>query len=113
VEIARRLELEQPAWYLTFQSRVGREPWLQPYTDMTLKEWAEQGIRTVQVACPGFAVDCIETLEEIAMENAEEFTEAGGERLEYIPCLNDSRRHAEVLAGLVRRAWSEVPPETA
>ena len=93
--------LEESEWLLTYQSRVGREPWLQPYTDMTLKSLAESGVRHVQVACPGFAVDCLETLEEIAMQNAELFQESGGEKLEYIPALNDSESHVRVMREIV------------
>lgn len=104
VDIAAALGLEQPAWFLAFQSRFGREPWLQPYTDKTLEEWAAQGIKRVQVLCPGFAVDCIETVEEIAMQNAELFEAAGGQSLELIPCLNDDPAHAKVLADIVRRS---------
>lgn len=88
---------------LTFQSRFGREPWLQPYTDKTLEGLAASGVRTVDVVCPGFAVDCLETLEEIALQNAEIFGEQGGEALRYIPCLNDSAAHVEVMAGLIER----------
>ena len=86
---------------LTFQSRFGREPWLQPYTDETLKALAGQGVKTVDVVCPGFAVDCLETLEEISVENAALFREAGGDALRYIPCLNASDAHAAALAGVV------------
>ncbi|HET6564434.1 MAG TPA: ferrochelatase [Xanthomonadales bacterium] len=99
--IVRQAGLQDDEWLLTFQSRVGREPWLQPYTDLTLEEFAKQGVKTVQVVCPGFAVDCLETLEEIAMQNEELFTEAGGQTLQYIPALNDSDEHVEVLASLV------------
>ena len=88
---------------LTFQSRFGREPWLQPYTDKTLQALAAQGVKRVDVVCPGFAVDCLETLEEITVENAHLFREAGGETLRYIPCLNASPAHAEALAALARR----------
>ncbi len=88
---------------LTFQSRFGREPWLQPYTDKTLQALAAQGVKRVDVVCPGFAVDCLETLEEITMENAALFREAGGDTLRYIPCLNASPAHADALAALVRR----------
>ena len=87
---------------LTFQSRFGREPWLQPYTDDTLKSLAAQGVKTVDVVCPGFAVDCLETLEEISVENTTLFREAGGETLRYIPCLNAADAHAVALAGVVR-----------
>lgn len=101
--IADALGLQEGAWQLTFQSRVGREPWLQPYTDITLQEMAAAGVKHVQVVCPGFAVDCLETLEEIAMENREYFEEAGGDKLEYIPALNDSPSHANVMAALSER----------
>jgi ferrochelatase len=100
--IAEALGLSAGEWMLTFQSRVGREPWLQPYTDITLKELAAAGVKHVQVACPGFAVDCLETLEEIAMQNREFFEEAGGKKLEYIPALNDSPAHAETLEALLQ-----------
>lgn len=102
--LVKELELEDDEWLLTYQSRLGREPWLQPYTDMTLEALGEEGVKHVQVVCPGFAVDCLETLEEIAMENAEGFEEAGGEKLEYIPALNDSAEHAEALAAIIADA---------
>ena len=104
--IATALGLGESEWLLTFQSRVGREPWLQPYTDMTLKALAESGVKHVQVACPGFAVDCLETLEEIAMQNNELFMQSGGEKLQYIPALNDSEEHARVLQQMVQMHWS-------
>lgn len=88
---------------LTFQSRFGREPWLQPYTDKTLEALAAQGVKTLDVVCPGFAVDCLETLEEISLQNAELFREAGGDTLRYIPCLNASPAHADALAALASR----------
>ena len=91
---------------LTFQSRVGKEPWLQPYTDKTLEALPDQGVKRVQVICPGFAADCLETLEEIAMENAEGFEAAGGESLEYIPALNDGDGHVFALETLLRERWS-------
>jgi protoporphyrin/coproporphyrin ferrochelatase len=101
--IADALQLPADQWQLSFQSRVGREPWLQPYTDTTLKNLPGEGIRTVDVVCPGFAVDCLETLEEIAMQNAERFIAAGGESLRYIPALNADPAHAALLAAVVRR----------
>ena len=88
---------------LTFQSRFGREPWLQPYTDKTLEALGAQGVRKVDIVCPGFAVDCLETLEEITVENAALFRAAGGESLNYIPCLNASPAHADALVALARR----------
>lgn len=100
--IASRLGLKEVEWMLTFQSRVGKEPWLQPYTDKTLEQLPGEGVRHVQIACPGFAVDCLETLEEIAMENRDRFLEAGGEKFEYIPALNDSERQVRLFARLVR-----------
>lgn len=103
-DIAAALGLADEEWLLTFQSRVGKEPWLQPYTDLSLKELARSGVRHVQVVCPGFAVDCLETLEEIAMENRGYFEEAGGEKLEYIPALNDSDGHVDVMQALVEVA---------
>ncbi len=106
--IARALGVERDALQLTFQSRFGPEQWLQPYTLQTLQELAAQGVHTVDVVCPGFAVDCLETLEEIAMMNAEAFREAGGETVRYIRCLNAAPAHADALAALVRSdaGWS-------
>lgn len=99
--IVSALDLSEDEWLLTYQSRVGREPWLQPYTDLTLLELARSGTGSVQVVCPGFAVDCLETLEEIAIQNRERFEAAGGGKLEYIPALNDSDAHARVLQALL------------
>jgi len=104
--IVAALGLGNDEWLLTYQSRVGREPWLQPYTDKTLIEMGSSGIRHVQVVCPGFAVDCLETLEEIGMQNREFFEQAGGEKLEYIPALNDSDAHARVMKALVMESVS-------
>ena len=84
-----------------FQSRFGREPWLQPYIDETLKSMPEKGVKSVQVVCPGFSADCLETLEEIGEENRDYFLEAGGERFEYIPCLNAEPEHIDALSQLV------------
>ncbi len=106
--LAARLELEPDQWILSFQSRMGREPWLGPYTDQVLRSLPGQGVRRVQVICPGFAADCLETLEEIALEDRDEFLKAGGESYEYIACLNDRPDHVEALAGLVEehaRGW--------
>jgi len=104
--IVASLGLGDDEWLLTYQSRVGREPWLQPYTDKTLRELGSSGTRHVQVVCPGFAVDCLETLEEIAMQNREFFEQAGGEKLEYIPALNDSDAHARAMEALVLESIS-------
>lgn len=85
----------------TFQSRFGREEWLKPYTDETLKGLPGQGVKSVQVVCPGFSADCLETIEEIGQENRDYFMEAGGERYEYIPALNADPRHIDALEKLV------------
>ena len=107
--IAAELGLPEEQVVMTFQSRFGREEWLQPYTDKTVQALAESGVKRIDVVCPGFAADCLETLEEISIENGDIFREHGGEALHYIPCLNDSPAHAEVMAGLARRelaAWA-------
>jgi len=103
-DVATAAGLGPADWLLTYQSRVGREPWLQPYTDKTLEQLAAEGVCRVQVLCPGFAVDCLETLEEIAMQNSELFEEAGGESLEYIPALNDGEAHAAALIAVIHAA---------
>lgn len=100
--IAEQLNLSDSAWQVTFQSRLGREPWLQPYTDHVLGAFADEGGKHVQVVCPGFAVDCLETLEEIAMQNQELFVDAGGQRLDYIPALNASAAHVGLLTELIK-----------
>lgn len=105
--IAAALGLQAGEWMLAYQSRFGREAWLQPYTSATLQRLAAEGVRTVDVACPGFATDCLETLEEIAMLNAEVFREAGGRALRYIPCLNADPAHADALAALARDALDD------
>ncbi len=87
---------------LTFQSRVGRELWLQPYTDEVIKNLAESGCRHIQVISPGFSVDCLETLEEIAIRYRQVFLEAGGEKFEYIPALNDSAAQVNLLASVCK-----------
>ena len=91
--IAAALGLPDDAWTLAYQSRFGRERWLEPATDTTLEALAARGIRTVDVIAPGFAADCLETLEEVSIMLAEQFAERGG-TLRYIPCLNDSPAHA-------------------
>jgi ferrochelatase len=110
--IVEKLGLEDDEWLLTYQSRVGREPWLQPYTDITVRSLGAKGVRRLQVVCPGFAVDCLETLEEIAMQNREFFEQAGGGELQYIPAMNDSPGHVSALASLVREyLGEELPPQ--
>jgi len=107
---AESLRLAPQRWQLAFQSRVGRKEWLRPYTDETLAAWGHEGVGTVHVVCPGFAADCLETLEEIAVENRDRFLEAGGKGFCYIPALNDRAAHLNMLADLVRRhigGWPE------
>lgn len=99
--LAIELELNENQWMLTFQSRMGVEEWLTPYTDKTLLKLAQQGIKNIQVVCPGFPADCLETLEEINMQNRNVFLEAGGDSYHYIPALNDSDDHIEMIASLV------------
>ena len=85
---------------ITYQSRVGKEPWLQPYTDEVIQKLAESGVRHIHVISPGFSVDCLETLEEIAIRYRDLFISSGGETFEYIPALNDSDAHIHVLASV-------------
>lgn len=101
--VAAALELGDDEWILSFQSRVGREEWLRPYTDETIVELGQQGLDRLDVVCPGFSTDCLETLEEIAMQNAELFLESGGESLHYIPALNARDDHVRFLADLIER----------
>ncbi len=99
--VAERLGLQSNQWAVAFQSRFGRAEWLQPYTSVLLADWAKAGIGSVDVVCPGFAADCLETLEEIAIENRRTFLEAGGERYRYLPALNDAPAHIDALAALI------------
>ncbi len=101
--IADALGLTSDDYLTTFQSRFGREPWLQPYTDETLKSLPTQGVMSVQVFCPGFSADCLETIEEINVENREYFLSAGGERFDYIEALNASEAHIDALAEIVQQ----------
>ena len=99
--VAEMLALDESEYLTTFQSRFGRAEWLRPYTDEVLKALPGEGSKTVQIVCPGFSADCLETLEEIDVENREYFMTAGGERYEYIPCLNSDPGHIEALSQLV------------
>lgn len=100
--LAEELALGRNDYKVCFQSRFGREPWLQPYLDQTLKSWGASGTKTVDVMCPGFSSDCLETLEEIEEENREYFEEAGGDSLRYIPALNDRDDHIQLFTRLIR-----------
>ena len=99
--LASALGLREEEWSLSFQSRLGRAEWLQPYTSMVMQTFGEAKMASVEVICPAFATDCLETLEEIAIENREIFQRAGGGEFRYIPCLNASAPHIELLAQLV------------
>ncbi len=101
--LAQRLGLSGDQAQITFQSRFGKAKWLEPYTEPTLRALAQSGVKRVDVVCPGFTSDCLETLEEIAMEAREAFIEAGGETYHYIGCLNDSRVWGQAMADLAEQ----------
>lgn len=108
--VAERLGLAEDSWQVAFQSRFGREEWLKPYTDHTLHEWARAGIKSVDVVCPGFSSDCLETLEEIAILNRDLFLKEGGQDYHYLPALNERDDHITALAKLIERhtrGWPE------
>ncbi len=107
--VVRELALDPSQWQLCFQSRVGKAPWLRPYTDEVIAGLADAGIRRIDVVAPGFSVDCLETLEEIAIRYDELFREHGGERLSYVPALNAHDSHARTLADLIRRQCAGWP----
>ncbi len=108
--VAERLELADGAWQVVFQSRFGREEWLKPYADHTLARLPKEGVGSVEVICPGFSADCLETLEEMAEQNRDVFLNAGGKTYHYIPALNDSPTHIAMLANLIAehcQGWPE------
>ncbi len=112
--LAERLGLGRGEWIVTFQSRFGRAEWLQPYTEPTLHALGEAGVGRVDVVCPGFVSDCLETLEEIAMEGREAFIGSGGKEFRYIPCLNDSADFISALGALALRhlsGWDTAAPQ--
>ena len=109
--IAASLELGDDDWQVVFQSRVGREEWLRPYADETIAELGRNSVSRLDVVCPGFAADCLETLEEIAIQNGELFKENGGGDLHYIPALNARDDHVAFLSRLIERhlgGWPEM-----
>ena len=95
--LAEALELREGDWLVSYQSRFGKEPWVKPYTDETLRAWGAEGVGRVDVICPGFSSDCLETLEEIKVENRDYFIEAGGQVFHYIPALNSDEAHIKAL----------------
>ncbi len=111
--LAQRLGLSAGQHRVTFQSRFGRAKWLEPYTEPTLRMLAKEGLKRVDVMCPGFPVDCLETLEEIAMEAREAFLESGGEAFSYIPCMNDSAAWITALADISERQMAGWPTRPA
>ncbi len=100
--LAKKLEIEPDTYQMAYQSRFGREEWIKDYMDETLKGLPNKGIKNVQVICPGFSADCLETIEEIEEENKEYFMQAGGEKYQYIPALNDRQDHIDCLSGIVQ-----------
>ena len=108
--VAAQLGLQETEWAVSFQSRFGPREWLKPYTDKTLRSWARAGIGHVQVVCPGFSADCLETLEEIEILNRGIFRDAGGREFSYIPALNDQPHHIDALVEIIERhcgGWSD------
>ena len=104
------MKLKKEEYITTFQSRFGPEEWLKPYTDKTLKELPLKGIKKIHILSPGFSSDCLETLQEIEIENKENFISTGGKKYNYIKCLNDSPQHLNMLAMLIlkhTKGWSE------
>ncbi|WP_019141823.1 ferrochelatase [Noviherbaspirillum massiliense] len=110
--VAERLQLAEGQYVVTFQSRLGRAEWLQPYTAPTLETLAKNGVGRVDVVCPGFVADCLETLEEIAIEGKHAFLTAGGKQFHYIPCLNESPRWIAALSNIAERHMSGWPTRT-
>lgn len=103
IAVVDKLGLQETQWAMTFQSRFGPEEWLQPYTDEFMKNAAKQGIEKIAVICPGFSVDCLETLEEIDQENRDYFLQNGGKSYQYIPALNATPKHIEMMIKLIER----------
>jgi len=99
--LVKKLALEPLQWRMVFQSRFGKAKWVQPYCVETLEELAQEGVKNIDVICPGFAADCLETLEEIAIQNRDIFLKAGGEKYHYIPALNDDEAHISALFSLI------------
>ena len=101
--LASKLKLDENDYIISFQSVFGKEEWIKPYTDATLKSLANDGVKHVQVICPGFSADCLETLEEIEVENKNYFISAGGDKFSYVPALNDNDDHIDMIYSLITR----------
>lgn len=109
--IAAELNLHEDQWEMAFQSRFGKAEWLQPYAAKRFVELPNEGVKNMTVVCPGFSIDCLETLEEIALEGRDEFLSAGGESFEYVPALNSSTQHVELMVNRIMKnasAWPEL-----
>lgn len=106
--LAQRLGLPAEGWSVSFQSRLGRTPWVKPYTDVVLPELAKKGVKRLAVMCPAFVADCLETLEEIGLRAREQFLEAGGESLTLVPSLNAHPAWVDAVVRMVRE--SDGPP---
>ncbi len=100
--VAEALGLSENEWAISFQSRFGKQEWVKPYTDVLLEDWGKQGVKSVQIMSPAFSADCLETLEELAIQNEEVFKDAGGESYAYIPALNSRDDHLELLNHLLQ-----------
>ena len=109
----RDRNIGETEWVLGFQSRVGPKQWLQPYTENVVEQMANDGIKEVDVICPGFSVDCLETLEEVDLMYKNQFIEAGGSSFRYIPCLNDRPTHIDMLYEIVSESASDWLPHSA
>lgn len=101
-KVAECLALKDDQWQISFQSRFGKQEWVKPYTDQTLTDWAAQGVKSVQVLSPAFSADCLETLEELAVENKELFLSQGGTSYDYIPALNTRADHIALLSSFIQ-----------
>lgn len=100
--VAKKLSLDEAQWQVTFQSRFGKSEWIKPYTDVEIENLAEHGINNIAIICPGFAADCLETLEEIMIQNRELFLDSGGVNFDYIPALNEHSDHISLLLELIK-----------
>ena len=108
--LAAKLELDESDWSLGYQSRFGKQAWIQPYTSDLLRQLVARGVKAVDVVCPGFSSDCLETLDEIGLEYRNDFLELGGEQFSYIPALNDRDSHIEMMRSLVHPYLSDGRP---
>ncbi|MGM8872518.1 ferrochelatase [Psychrobacter sp. 2Y5] len=108
-QVAHELGLGDDEWVISFQSRFGKQEWVKPYTDVVLDDWAKSGVKSVQIISPAFSADCLETLEELAIENRDNFIEAGGQEYHYIPALNMDEAHIDLLEAMsapLVRGWA-------